>query len=42
MLMGLTYGNKARGYKNARRNNDTKQLENNIKYTIRTYRFTII
>ena len=31
VLMGLTYSNKAEGYKNARKNNDTKQLENNTK-----------
>ena len=33
MLMGLTYNNKAEGYKNARKNNDTEQLENNKKST---------
>ena len=31
LLMGLTYSNKALGYKNARKNKDTKQLENNTK-----------
>ena len=40
--MGLTYSNKALGYKNARKNNDAKQWEHTRKYTIRTYRFTII
>ena len=40
--MGLTYSNKAQGYKHARKHNDTEQLENNKKYTIRTYKFTII
>ena len=29
--MGLTYSNKAYGYKNARKKNDTEQLENNTK-----------
>ena len=28
VLMGLTYSNNALGYKNARKNNNTKQLEN--------------
>ena len=28
------YSNKAYGYKNARKNNDTEQMENNKKYTI--------
>ena len=36
VMMGLTYNNMAYGYKNARKNNDTKQLENDIKYTIST------
>ena len=31
MLIRLTYSNNAEGYKNARKNNDTEQLENNKK-----------
>ena len=43
VFMGPTYSNKTDGYKHTRKNNDTEQLENNNnKYTIRTYRFTII
>ena len=40
--MGLMYSNKAKGYKHARKNNDTKQLKTTKKYTIRIYRLTII
>ena len=40
--MGLAYSKKSQGYKYARKNNDTEQLENNKKYTYRTHRFTII
>ena len=31
MLMGLAYSNKASGYKNVRKNNNTELLKNNNK-----------
>ena len=31
VLMELTYNNKDKGYKYARKSNDTEQLENNTK-----------
>ena len=37
VFMGLTYSNKAKEYNHTRKNNDTEQLEKNIKKNHFTY-----